>query len=132
MGRLPRPLLNLIGPDGKRYPVKVPTRNQHRTFFRPYSAEIGYLATSWNQLHYNLLSIFTLVLGAKNQNYAQALWYSTDNDFAQRKMLRAILKFERKSVPHQRLLKTHQLDDLLWVLNQIDEKLRHDRNNAMH
>lgn len=127
-----RPTLNLIGPDGQRHPVRPLTRSRHRTIFRPYSTEIGHLATSWNQLHHNLSSIFTVILSAKHYKYAEAIWYSTDSDFAQRKMLRSLIQVDQGLLPYKRYLKPQQAEAILWILNQIDQKLRHDRNNAMH
>lgn len=132
MTKRPTPVLNLIGPDGRRHPVKLLTPSRHKAIYRPYSAEIGHLATSWNQLHHYLSAVFATILRAGHQYYALAVWYSTDNDFAQRKMLRSVIQIDEGLEPAQRFLKPYQSKDLLWLLNQIDDKLRHDRNNAMH
>jgi len=54
-----------------------------------------------------------------------AIWHCSDNDFIQRKMLRAATLNSAQLVKGQR-------DDIVWALDKIEEKLRHDRNNAAH
>jgi hypothetical protein len=121
----------VITSEGKEYPFKMLTPRSAKAAWRPYSVELDYLAISWNQLHHNLSSVFTLLLRAKNENFAQAIWHSSDSDFAQRKMLRALIVSDKNSLPMARTLSPLHAQEILWILNQIDDDLRHKRNNAL-
>jgi hypothetical protein len=125
-------LWQIVTADGKEYPVKQPTPRQAKAVLRPYAVELGYLAATWNQLHHNLSSLFTLLLKSKNERFAQVIWHATDSDFTQRKMLRAIIETDKKLLPMARTLQPTHAAEILWILDQIDEKLRHKRNNALH
>src|SRR5436190_13627020 len=54
--------------------------------------------------------------------------------FHSRKMLRAIVETDKRLLPlrRHRVLSAAQAEEVLWVLDQIDKKLRHQRNNALH
>jgi hypothetical protein len=126
-----------MGPDGKVYPYKYPSLRQIKAAFRPFAHEIGYLAVVWNHLHDNLLSIFIEIL--KHDDFAaKAIWYSTDSDFQQRKMLRAVVEldmrtlFHHPEIPRKPRLEPFQTEAIFWLLNQIEQPLRHQRNNALH
>jgi hypothetical protein len=96
------------------------------------------LAVVWNQLHDNLLSIFVEVLTPADDFAAKAIWYSTDSDFQQRKMLRALIELDTQTLFHHPLLareprlEPFQGEAIFWILNQIEKPLRHQRNNALH
>jgi hypothetical protein len=96
------------------------------------------LAVVWNQLHDNLLSIFVEVLTPADDFAAKAIWYSTDSDFQQRKMLRALIELDTQTLFHHPLLareprlEPFQREAIFWILNQIEKPLRHQRNNALH
>lgn len=122
-----------IQSEGKLYPMKLITFKRAKAALRPCSVELGYLAVAWNQLHLNLLALFVLLLGARREPHAKALWYSLDSDFSQRKLLRTIIDTEIKILPQsERTLPATQAEDILWLLDQIDNSLRHKRNNAIH
>jgi len=110
------------------------TPSATKTILRPYSVELGHLAAAWNQLHHNLSSLFTLILRSQNNDFSQAIWHATESDFTQRKMLRAIVETDKRLLPlrRHRVLSAAQAEEVLWVLDQIDKKLRHQRNNALH
>jgi hypothetical protein len=99
---------------------------------RPYAVELGFLATAWNQLQQNLSSLFAELLEAKHHHFALAIWHATDSDFTQRKMLHALIVAEEKMSRYQRTLSSVQIEGLLWLLDQIDNKLRFKRNDALH
>src|SRR5215813_10376154 len=99
--------------DGKRFELKELTEGQRRRVFRPYALDIGYLVYSWNRLHDVLSVLFALVVQSTSPKLAGAIWHSTDNDFSQRKMLRAAVE----TADH---LADSQKKDILTVLNKID------------
>jgi hypothetical protein len=128
------PTTKFIDSTGKEYQYKILTTSTAKAAFRPYAAEVGMLANAWNNLHSNLSSLFTLLLTAKNPHAAMAIWYSADSDVVQRNMLRALIKAERMFIPPplKALISEDQAQDILYVLDEIDQGLRHKRNNAMH
>jgi hypothetical protein len=122
-----------IQSEGKLYPMKLITFKRAKKALRPYSVELGYLAIAWNQLHINLMALFTLLMGAKREAHAKAVWFSLESDFSQRKLLRSLIDTEGKIfLPGDGTLSETQAEDILWLLNQIDNGLRHKRNNAIH
>jgi hypothetical protein len=127
-----RPIGLVTTPEGKQYPVKILSARATKAAFRPYAVELGQLAIAWNQLHHNLALLFKLLLRAESDVAAGAIWYATDNDFTQRKMLRAIVETDQNSPPAmQKILPAHR-EEILWILDQTDSSLRHKRNNALH
>jgi hypothetical protein len=120
-------------PEGKEYPVKFFSDSQVKREFRPYSNELGYMVVAWNQLHHNLSTLFNFLVKSEDEFVANALWFSTDNDFTQRKMLRAVIELDTQVLPqHRKPLDPVPRREILWILDQIDNKLRHKRNNAIH
>jgi hypothetical protein len=127
-----RSLIATITSGGREYPFKLLTPSAAKKVLRPYSQEIGYLAIAWNELHHNLSSLFSLLLRAGHEDYAQAIWHSTESDFSQRKMLRALISSDQNSLPLSRKLTSLQAKEILWILDEIERSLRHKRNNALH
>jgi len=117
---------------GKEYRAKMLTPATTKALLKPYSAELGHLAAAWNQLQHNLSSLFTLLVTRENTPISQAIWHATESDFTQRKMLRAVVDVDQAQMPARRMLTPIQAEEILWVLNEIDAKLRHKRNNAIH
>ena len=123
-------------PDGKTYELPELTPEQLREIFSPYGTELGYLVASWNRLHDQLAQIFAVCFtpfeerkASLNSSYyrmAMAVWQSTTNDYSQRGMLRSLIKAPST------ILTPGQADAIQTVLNEIDNSLRHKRNNAMH
>lgn len=101
------------------------TAARSRRAMKAYGADIGYLAISWNRLHDNLAKLFTFVINSPSPNMAGAVWYCTDSDAQQRKMLRA-------AIDHAQHLTDQQRKAIIGVLNQIEKPLRHNRNDALH
>ena len=103
-----------------------------KAVLRPYSAELGCLAIAWNQLRCHLMALFAMLSEPQDSTSAKAVLYSLGNDFSQRRLLRALLDIDaNKLLPAVRKLSTTQTKEILWLLNQIDEGLRHKRNNAL-
>lgn len=134
MARRPKIIGKLRDSDGKEYPVEMLTASQTRVVFRPYNAEVGNLAVNWNHLQHNLSALFQLLLRSADGYAGKAIWHSADSDFVQRKMLRALIELDEKVMDpsRQKTLEPHHRREILWILNQIDESLRHKRNNAIH
>jgi hypothetical protein len=139
MPRRRSPSAIILSSDGKTYPYKAPSAREIKAAFRPFAHELGYLAVVWNQLHDNLLSVFIEVLAPSDEFAAKALWYSSDSDFQQRKMLRALLDLDTQNLflrntvlPREPKLQSFQREAIFWILNQIEKPLRHQRNNALH
>lgn len=120
-----RMLNAIVMPDGRRFPIKPFTPKQFRKTFAPYGAAIGYIAFSWNRLHDNLSVLFNCIVSSPSPGLGQAVWFSLDSDFSQRLMLKAALKLAVQ-------LSNEQRDDVSWVMTQIDDSLRHKRNDALH
>jgi hypothetical protein len=127
-----KPYVIIWGPGGKKHRARPPTNRQIETSLRPYALELGYLAIAWNELHDQLSHLFGSILKAQGDLAAKAIWHATENDFVQRKMLRALILADGRSSLQPKVLSAKQAEDILWILNQIDEKLRHKRNNAIH
>ena len=102
-----------------------PPEEQYREAFSPYAAAIGELVFAWNALHDNLAKLFELVVASRSREMGMAIWFSTDSDYSQRKMLRA-------AVNNASQLTKAQVDDIVWMLNKIEGDLRHNRNDAIH
>jgi hypothetical protein len=103
----------------------VPNEAESRRLFKRYGTHIGYLAITWNRLHDNLSKIFVQVLKSPSPKIASAVWFSTNSDFSQREMLRV-------AVPRASHLSTQQRESILWLLCQVEETLRYQRNDAIH
>ena len=76
-------------------------------------------------MHRNLGVLFALIVRSPSEKMALAIWYSTDSDYAQRKMLHVAVE----KATH---LSSEQICGILWAINRIDDSLRHHRNDAMH
>jgi hypothetical protein len=103
--------------EGKQYPFKMHTRASAKTVLRPYALELGLLANAWNQLHFNLSCLFVLLVNAANVTFSKAIWYATDSDFTQRKMLRSIIEADQNVLPNKRKLSKVQANEIDAVLD---------------
>jgi len=88
-----------------------------------YVTALGRVAHSWNHLHEALGSLFAFVLSKPIKTVAP-IWYSTNNDRAQREMLRA-------AIAKSEVLNDSQRKDIIWLLNATD-RLANQRNSAIH
>ena len=111
---------------GNKYPFKLHSKSSAKAAFRPYAARLGTLAFLWNQLHDNLSHLFQIVAAhAAAPNLPYKVWFALDNDFLQRKILRAAAEVNHNLTQEQR-------KDIFWLLSQIDDSLRFKRNDAIH
>jgi hypothetical protein len=122
---MPKSMGSIITQDGKRYEVPERTPEELREIFRPCGTELGSLVYSWNRLHETLSALFEAIVKSETPQLPLAIWHSTDNDSAQRKMLRAATE----AAIH---LPGNVKDRIVWILNTIDDPLRFKRNDALH
>lgn len=109
---------------------------------RTYATAVGYVAFEWNQAQEALGVLFGKILQIPHPAAAATIWHSLPSDRAQRQALREIvdlyyrgdeqvfrLKLARD--PDIKYLKLFA-DNIIWVVNQIDNKYSIGRNNAIH
>jgi len=111
--------------DGKSYDIPARSIEDLIEIFRPYGFQIGYLVFSWNRLHENLSKLFIEIVKPDAPAIPLAIWHSTDNDFAQRKMLREAIVADQK-------IEAATKKRALWILDHVESSLRFDRNDALH
>jgi hypothetical protein len=104
-----------------------PTDEERTAAFEAYTLAVGKVAYAWNYLHEKLGQLFAVVSGAE-RNVALAIWYSTESDRGQRKMLEAAVNGTMPS-RWEKLPKAPA--DLKWLLGRVNG-LAEDRNNAVH
>jgi hypothetical protein len=105
-----------------------PTGEELERKFLPYAIQLGKLVYAWNQLHESLGQLFWTVLGETPGATALAVWYSTNNDRAQREMLRAAAV---ASLSIWSSCPPKALEDILWLLGKI-QTLADQRNDTIH
>ncbi|WP_206778798.1 hypothetical protein, partial [Salmonella enterica] len=64
--------------------IHMPPEKRRTRDINKYAKEIGSIAILWNQLHDDLSNILGFLLPSQNpiDQIAQAIWYSTSNDYA--------------------------------------------------
>ena len=92
--------------------VKWPTDSEAKTAFKSYTLALGKVAHAWNYLHEKLGQLFVVITGAE-RDMALAIWYSTDSDGTQRKMLEAAVAVNNSRWEQWPKAK----DDLAWLLD---------------
>ncbi len=107
--------------------VRWPSDQETAAAFEAYALAIGKVAHAWNYLHEKLGQLFVVLAGGERA-VSLAIWYSTQNDRAQRNMLRAAVNGWNPS--HWEEL-PKATADLEWLLDRADEVAEH-RNNAVH
>jgi hypothetical protein len=107
--------------------IRRPPERKRTRDINKYAKEIGSIAILWNQLHDDLANILGFLLPSKNPHdfIAQAMWYSTTSDHAQRKMLRAAISAHSGVEPEAK-------KKLTWLLDKVDNFLADKRNDAFH
>jgi hypothetical protein len=95
--------------------------------FRPYVTAIGQAAIAWNGLHEALRSLFGVFLASDDPPTHVAIWYSQNNDRAQRNILRALARTDNET--------GNVSDDVYqrvkWLLDEADN-LATVRDAAIH
>jgi hypothetical protein len=116
--------------SGVIYSLGEPTTGEISDNFKPYAAELGTLVYVWNGLQENLAELFWAVTEIKNGGIPFAIWHSTQNDRAQRLMLRAAMEARFTStLENYQNLRAYEL--INWLLSETD-KLSERRNNSIH
>lgn len=110
--------------------AKLPSTNDVEiatAVFKPYFDAVGRVVHTWNNLQEQLAVLFCRVTGMSNE-IGIAVWHSTNNDRAQREMLRAAVTAtdEEWSERYPKAKK-----DIGWLLAEAD-KLAMRRNNVVH
>jgi hypothetical protein len=108
--------------------VPIPPDSEIAATFLAYAAAVGRVAHAWNYLQERLAQIFVSVTAA-DRSIALAIWYSTENDRAQRKMLEAAITVSPGD--RWKLVSSEVKNDLKWLLDRANE-LAEERNNAIH
>jgi len=104
------------------------TNEQTDPTYDAYVSAVGSVARSWNRLQEYLGHLFSVVTGLLPTT-AFSIWYSTDNDRAQRNMLRAVILANDISEVHPRF--PNATSDLLWLIDRANA-LADSRNDAIH
>ena len=107
--------------------VHFPTDEEIRTAFEAYTLAVGKVAYAWNFLLERLGRLFVVVTDM-DRTVAFAVWYSTENDRAQQKMLLAAIV---ATAAERWTRHPTAKEDLKWLLDRAIE-LGEDRNNAVH
>lgn len=107
--------------------VRMPSVKKQRAIAEGYALAVGKVAHIWNLLQEDLGRIFALVLNASDERAAFAVWYSTDSDRAQQRMLRDVVSLGLSRWPRHATAR----DDLIWLLKEVSALADH-RNNAIH
>lgn len=102
-----------------------PTPEERRKAIEPHVSAIGELVCSWNHLQEELAHLFWRVSKIPDGDIAFTIWHSTPNDHAQRSMLRAAARVSLAA-------NEKVLGAVTWLLDRIDNSLRHKRNDAVH
>ena len=96
--------------------------------FEAYCLAVGRVAHAWNYLQQKLGQLFVFVTKTEPA-IALSIWYSTDNDRAQRNMLNAAILATKDDSWLPRLPSAKS--DLLWVVDRVNA-IADLRNNAIH
>jgi hypothetical protein len=116
--------------SGVIYSLGEPTTGEISENFRPCAAELGTLVYVWNGLQENLADLFWAVTEIKNGGIPFAIWHSTQNDRAQRSMLRAATEARFKNTL-EKYQNPPACELIIWLLSETD-KLSERRNNSIH
>ena len=107
--------------------ISAPSPDRIEKVVEPYARELGKLVASWNTLHERLGELFSAVLNKSHPGIGSAIWYSTQNDRAQREMLRAATE----AAAAEGTLTQQARDEIKWLLDRTNE-LANERNDAVH
>ena len=108
--------------------IRLPTDEQIKATFEPYIVALGKVAHAWNYLQEALGHLFAQVTGFDSK-IPYAIWYSSNDDRTQRRMLRAAIEALPEDHWGSRLPTAR--DDIIWLINEAD-KVAIKRNNAIH
>ncbi len=105
--------------------IKTPSDREAERIFKPYAIEIGKLVYSWNRLQERLARLFVLVCGRTDYRIAAAVWYSSNSDLSQRKMLAAVAEITK-------FKNSKAQAEITWLVGHINNTLADKRNDVIH
>jgi len=123
-----------IQPTVTRYinPLK---RGKVRRGCSPYLHELALVVVAWNELHLELSQLFCVVAGISDMDTGLRIWHSTDNDRAQRKLLREALGGDLQHIPRVKdkgeKFSERARSDIEYILKNVDS-ISGSRNSAVH
>jgi hypothetical protein len=96
--------------------------------FRPYAIGIGNVVLAWNRLQDTLAILFWWFSGRRSDMVMLKIWHSSNNDRAQRALLRALIE----SIPESEFAgRVNARADIIWLLGRADH-FSDGRNDAIH
>lgn len=108
-------------------PITFPTDEEIKDAYNEYVSALGEVAHSWNYLQESLGHLFCDICGL-DFSMGFAIWYSSDNDRVQRRMLAAALN----AWPEEKWQRTPKaVQEIEWILKETNE-LANRRNDAVH
>jgi hypothetical protein len=114
--------------------VKTPTREELREAYDLYTAAVGRVAFTWNNLHEGMARLFGRIVGSYDydvqHSVAIAVWYSSYSDRSQRQMLEAAIRASDAD-PAWGRLPPDARGDLLWLIERAN-RLGDKRDEAIH
>jgi hypothetical protein len=116
--------------SGIIYSLTRPVGGEISEDFKPYAAELGALVYVWNGLQENLAELFWAITEIQNGSIPLGIWHSTQNDRAQRSMLRAATEARFNSTINK-YRNEQAYKEITWLLSETD-KLAERRNNSIH
>lgn len=105
-----------------------PLHHEASEEFRQYTAKLGSVVYTWNELHTVLSMLFAEISGITDKSIPFSIWHSTESDRAQRKMLQAAVDAAIKTTDKR---STKIKEDINWLLGRIDS-LSDRRNDIIH
>ena len=101
----------------------------------PYLHELALVVIAWNGLHLELSQLFCTVAGIQDMATGLRIWHSTDNDRAQRKLLREAIRGDLRHLPRVKAkgeaFAEKAKKDIDYILEKADE-ISGPRNDAIH
>jgi len=117
-------------PKGARWIINDRKRSKHvKVFeqkFRPYAQHIGFLVHSWNRMQETLGKIFW-ALSAMDGLTGMRVWYSQNDDRAQRRLLEAAFLGAKQI----KLITPELADEIRWLHDKC-ASLAGRRNSVIH
>jgi hypothetical protein len=111
-----------------RIGIPMPSVEEQKAVIDAHALAVGRVTQSWNLLQDTLASIFVQVLGGDGvRQLAFAIWFSSDSDRVQNRMLKDAVSIELPRWPER----TKAKDDILWLISEATSLADH-RNNAVH
>ena len=124
----------MIKPTVTQY-INPLERGKVRRGCSPYLHELGLVVVAWNELHLELSQLFCVVAGISDMATGLRIWHSTDNDRAQRKLLRESIRGDLQHIPRVKdkggKFSERARNDIEYILKKVDS-ISGPRNSAIH